>query len=131
MRPAVGYRCAAVLSVILAAGCATLEGPDSSNVSAYCTEQNGYRLGAWSKAYFGGCPKESEGAFLAGLQRGRALRPAPPQAMPYFERMQQTERELMASTSEADRLRLRDRLREHEFWAIHIVNSPGTYSVDH
>jgi hypothetical protein len=121
---------ASIIPVVLLAACATLEGPDSSNVSAYCTEQNGYRLGSWSKAYYGGCPKESEGAFLAGLERGRAIRPNPPQAMPYFDRMQQTERELLASNSEPDRQRLRDRLREHEFWAIHIVNSPGTYSVD-
>ena len=112
---------------LIVAGCATA---DPSNVGAYCTAENAYRLGVQSKAYFGVCPKDTEAAFLAGLERGRALRPSPPQVWPYYERMQQTERELLAATSEPERERLRTRLREIEFWAVHIVNSPATYSVD-
>jgi hypothetical protein len=119
------------VSVFIAAlaGCATLEGPDSGNTAAYCTADNAFRLGSQSKAYFGVCPKETESAFLAGLQRGRALRPNPPQAWPYFQRMEELEKQLL-SAPEAERATLRERLRTAEFWAVHIVNSPGTYSVD-
>jgi hypothetical protein len=117
------------LSVAVLAACATLEGPDSSNLSAYCTPENAYRLGSQSRAYFGVCPKAAESAFLSGLQRGRAVRPSPPQAWPYFERMDQLEKQLLAAGSDAERNAIRERLREAEFWTIHIVNSPGTYSV--
>jgi hypothetical protein len=110
------------------AGCAGLGGPDASNPAAYCTAENGYRLGSQMRAYYGVCPKDTESAFLAGLQRGRALRPSPPQAWPYFEQMEQLEKQLLAGGSEADRERLRTRLREAEQWAIHIVNDPGSYS---
>jgi hypothetical protein len=120
----------AVVFVLTLAGCAGLEGPATSDVRAYCTPDNAYRLGSQSKAYFGNCPKDSEGAFLAGLQRGRAVRPNPPQAYPYFEKMEQTEKQLLAAASDADRERLRGQLRDIEWWAVHIVNSPGTYSVD-
>ena len=113
-----------LLTALLLAGCAGLDQPDASNLQAYCTPQNAFRLGTQSRAYFGVCPKETEAAFLAGLERGRALRPSPPQVLPYHERMQQTERELLAATSEPER----ERLRNIEFWAIHIVNSPATYS---
>jgi hypothetical protein len=119
---------ATLLPVILLAGCATLADPDPSNLSAYCTPENGYRLGYQSKAYFGVCPKETEGAFLAGLQRGRAYRANPPQALPYYQRMEDTEKQLLAATSDADRERLRVQLREIEWWAIHIVTTPATYS---
>lgn len=112
------------------AGCASLQGPDPSNLAAYCTADNAYRLGSQSKAYFGVCPKETESAFLAGLQRGRALRPNPPQAWPYFQQMEELEKQLLAAPSDAERERLRERLRTAEFWAVHIVNSPATYSVD-
>jgi hypothetical protein len=122
-RPALSLACAAFL-----AACATIEGPGSSNLSAYCTPQNAFRLGSQSKAYFGGCPKETEAAFLAGLERGRTLRPAPPQVWPYYERMRQLEKQLVAANSEAERNTLRERLREAEWWAVHIINAPGTYS---
>jgi hypothetical protein len=105
-----------------------MRGPDPSNVVAYCTEQNGYRLGSQMRAYYGNCPKESEAAFLAGLQRGRAVRPSTPAAEPYFWRMDELEKQLRAATSDTDRERLRARLREAEYWAIHIVNDPGSYT---
>ena len=119
-----------LVPVVLLSACATLEGPDPSNVGAYCTPDNAYRLGVQAKAYFGVCPKETESAFLAGLERGRALRPSPPQALPYFDRMAQLEKQLLAAGSESERNQVRERLREAEFWAVHIVNSPGTYSQD-
>ena len=119
----------AFLTLVLA-GCATIDSPDPSNLAAYCTPENAYRLGVQSKAYFGVCPKSVEGAFLAGLERGRTMRPSPPQVWPYYERMQQTEQQLLAAGSEPELERLRERLREIEFWAVHIVNSPATYSVD-
>jgi hypothetical protein len=117
------------LPLALLAACATMEGPDSSNLSAYCTPENAFRLGSQSKAYFGVCPKETESAFLAGLQRGRTLRPSPPQAWPYFEQMERVEKQLIAAASDTERNQLRERLRDIEFWAVHIVNSPATYSI--
>ena len=110
------------------AACAGFGEPDSSNLSAYCTAETGYRVGYLSKAYFGVCPRATEGAFLAGLQRGRGYRANPPQALPYYERMDQTEKLLMAANSEPEREKLRTQLREIEWWAIHIVTSPGTYA---
>jgi hypothetical protein len=118
------------IPVIFLSGCATLSEPDSSNLSTYCTSETGYRVGYLSKAYFGVCPKETEGAFLAGLQRGRGYRANPPQALPYYERMEATEKQLLASASDAERARLRVQLREIEWWTIHIVTSPGTYAGD-
>lgn len=117
-----------LVPAVFLGACATLEGPDSSNLSAYCTPENAYRLGSQSRAYFGVCPKATESAFLAGLQRGRGVRPNPPQAMPYFERMEQLEKQLLAATSDADRNQARERLRDAEWWAIHIINNQGTYS---
>jgi len=121
---------AIALSVISLAGCATLEGPETSNLAAYCTAEKAYRLGSQSKAYFGVCPKSTESAFLAGLQRGRALRPNPPQAQPYFAQMEALEKQLLASSSDTDRQAIAARLKDAEFWAVHIVNSPGTYSIE-
>lgn len=118
---------ALMASFLSLAGCATVEGPDVSNVAAYCTTENAFRLGTQSRAYFGVCPKETESAFLAGLQRGRALWPAPPQVLPYYSRMDELERQLIAAGTETERDQLRARLREAEWWAIHIINSPGTY----
>lgn len=115
-------------SLLTLAGCATLEGPDASNTAAYCTPQNAFRLGTQSKAYLGGCPKESEGAFLADLERGRALWNVPPPAWGYYNQMTQLEKQLVASNNEAERERLRARLRDAEFWANQIINSPGEYS---
>lgn len=114
--------------VFLLAGCAAFTNPDSSNVGSYCTAETGYRVGYLSKAYFGVCPKETEGAFLAGLQRGRGYRISPPQVLPYYERMEQTEKLLMAANSEPEREKLRTQLRDIEWWAIHIITAPGTYS---
>ena len=39
---------------------------------------------------YGACPKETEGTFLASLERGRGYRANPPQALPYYERMDAT-----------------------------------------
>lgn len=116
------------LPAAVLAGCAMFGEPDSSNLSTYCTAETGYRVGYLSKAYFGVCPKEAEGPFLAGLQRGRGYRQNPPQALPYYERMERTEKLLLASGSEPEREKLRTQLREIEWWAIHIVNSPGSYA---
>ena len=121
---------ARVIPFVLLAGCAALTDPDPTNLAAYCTSDTGYRVGYLSKAYYGVCPNEAEGAFLAGLERGRALRPSPPAAWPYFERMQQTEREIRASGSEAQRADLRKRLREIEQQTVHIVNDPASYARD-
>jgi hypothetical protein len=116
-----------LLPLTLAAACATLKEPDSSQLSTYCTAETGYRVGYLSKAYYGVCPKETEAAFLAGLQRGRLYRLNPPQVQPYYERMDQTEKQLLAASTEAERTRLKTQLREIEWWAIHIVNNSGTY----
>jgi hypothetical protein len=120
-------RLAFLLPVTLAAACATLKDPDSSNLSTYCTAETGYRVGYLAKAYYGVCPKDSEAAFLSGLQRGRGYRASPPQVQPYYERMEQTEKQLLAASTEAERTRLRAQLRDIERWAIHIINDPGTY----
>ena len=117
------------LPVVFLAACATLEGPDPSNLAAYCTPQNAYRLGSQNQAYFGVCPKETESAFLAGMQRGRALRPTTPAAWPFQEKMDQLEKQLLATGSEPERERVRAQLRDAEWWAIHIISNPGTYSV--
>jgi hypothetical protein len=121
----------AVLAVAasLLAGCAVTQ-PDPSNLATYCTAENAFRLGSQARAYLGVCPKESEGTFLAGLQRGRALVPPTPQAQPYIAQMTELEKQLLAASSDAERERIRARLRDAEWWAIHLINSPGSYSVD-
>src|ERR1044071_9130021 len=93
--------------LIVFSGCAAFTDPDPTNLQTYCTADTGFRAGYLSKAYYGVCPKETEGAFLAGLQRGRAYRPSPPQALPYYQRIEQTEKQLLAATSEPDRERLK------------------------
>ena len=113
--------------LVLLSACAGLETPDPSNLTTYCTAETGYRVGYLSRAYYGVCPKETEGAFLSGLQRGRGYRPSPPQALPYYERIEQTEKQLMAATSEPDRERLKVQLREAEWWAIHIDTCSCSY----
>jgi Protein of unknown function (DUF2799) len=122
------YKLASVVTVILLSACASLEGQDSSNVAAYCTAENGYRLGSQSKAYFGVCPKETESAFLAGLQRGRALRPTTPAAWPFQEKMDRLEKQLVSTNSEAERNQLKTSLQDAEWWALHIINCSCTYS---
>ncbi len=119
---------AALALTVALAGCLTIEQPDSSNLAAYCAPQNAERLGAAARAYFGACPKESEGAFLAALERGRGLA-STPAVWPYYEKMQQTENMLVAATSDTERERLRGELRGLESWAILLLNNPGTYSV--
>jgi Protein of unknown function (DUF2799) len=117
-----------IIPVIFLSGCAGLGEPDPSNLSAYCTAQTGYRVGYLSKAYYGVCPKETEGAFLGGLQRGRGYRANPPQALPYYERMEATEKQLLASASDTDRARLRQSLSDIEWWTIHIVTCSCSYA---
>lgn len=117
------------LPFIFLSGCAAFTDPDPTNLQTYCTADTGFRAGYLSKAYYGVCPKETEGAFLSGLQRGRGYRANPPQAFPYFERMEQTEKQLLAATSNADRERLRAQLRQVEQMTLHIVNDPASYSA--
>ena len=119
-------RAALAASALVFAGCAAT--PDPSNTAAFCTEENGYRVGSQMKAYYGNCPKASEAAFLAGLQRGRGVRPSTPAAQPYFWQMEELEKQLIAATSEPERQQFRTRLKEAETWAIHIVNDPGSYT---
>jgi uncharacterized protein DUF2799 len=115
-----------LLSVALAA-CATLDQPTSANLAQYCTPENAYRLGSQSRAYFGVCPKETEARFLQGLARGRAIRPSTPVVEPYYRDIAQTEQRLLAASSEAEREPLRARLRDLEWWAIHLLYNNGTY----
>jgi len=121
-----GMKSVRVFAVVALSACATFSEPDPTNLASYCTAETGYRIGYLSRAYYGGCPKETEGAFLAGLQRGRGFRANPPQALPYYERMEQTEKQLLAASG-AERERLRAQLRQIEVMTIHIVNDPGTY----
>ena len=122
-------RLVSTIAVTVLSGCAAFTDPDPTNLSTYCTADTGFRAGYLSKAYYGVCPKETEGAFLSGLQRGRGYRPNPPQALPYYERIAQTEKQLMAATSDADRERLKVQLREAEWWAIHIDNCSCSYAT--
>jgi hypothetical protein len=119
-------RLAFLLPVALAA-CATFDEPTPANLAQYCTPENAYRLGSQSKAYFGVCPKESEGRFLEGLARGRAVRPSTPVVEPYYREITQTEQGLLTASTEAEREPLRSRLRDLEWWAIHLLNTSGTY----
>jgi len=122
-------RLAWIIAVITLSGCATFTDPDPTNLATYCTAETGYRVGYLSKAYPGVCSKETEGAFLSGLQRGRGYRANPPQALPYYQRMEELEKQLLASASEADRQRLRVQLADVEWQTIHIINSWGTYAT--
>src|SRR5262245_9947344 len=116
------------IPVITLSGCASFTNPDPTNIATYCTAETGYRVGYLSRAYYGVCPKETEAAFLAGLQRGRGYRANPPQAQPYFERMERTEKQLLAASG-AERERLAAQLREIEQMTLHIVNDPASYSA--
>lgn len=118
----------ALAVALLLTACATFDRPDASNPAAYCTPQNAERLGAEGRAYFGGCPKASEDAILAGLERGRTLA-STPAVWPFYAQMHQTELLLVAAASDADRERLRGQLREYESWSVRLLNNPGTYSV--
>ena len=111
-------------------GCAALDSSNPSNLAAYCTAQNAFRLGAQGRAYFGVCPKDSESAFLAGLARGRELRPPTPQAFPYYAQIEELEKQLMAATSDAERRRVSERLSEAEWWAMEILRNPGSPAMN-
>jgi hypothetical protein len=115
------------LALALLAGCGTLDHPDASNLAAYCTPQNAYRLGSQYRAYFGDCPKESEPQFLAGLRRGRAIRPYTPLIVPYYDVNDQPVGRLLAASSDAERAPLRARLRDLEWWTIHLMNDHATF----
>jgi hypothetical protein len=117
-----------MVPAVLLSACAGFETPDPSNPAAYCTAEMGYRVGYQSRAYYGVCPKETEAAFLAGLERGRGYRANPPQALPYFDRMERTEKQLLAATSNPDRERLRAELRQIEQMTLQIVNDPASYA---
>jgi hypothetical protein len=112
------------------AGCAGLDSREPSNLAAYCTAQSGYRLGAQGRAYFGVCPKEAEGAFLAGLARGRELLPPTPQAFPFYAEMEAVEKQMREATSEAERQPLRARLERAEWWAMEMLRNPGSPAVN-
>jgi uncharacterized protein DUF2799 len=114
------------LALAVLSGCATA---DVSNLAAYCAPENAFVLGTQSRAYFGVCPKETEAAFLAGLERGRGYRPNTPSVYPYIEQMRTLERQLVATSSEAERQQLRARLTDVEWWAIHLMSAPGSYGV--
>ena len=124
-------RAALIAAVAGLAGCISVYDPAPGELARYCSPENAFRLGSESRAYFGVCPKESEAAFLAGLQRGRALRPNTPQVYPYIQQIEETERQILATSSEPERDRLRARLRELEWWAVHLMTSPGSYGEGH
>lgn len=109
------------------AGCATLDQPTPGNLAQYCSPENAYRLGSQSRAYFGVCPKESEAQFLQGLARGRLVRPWAPAVEPYYQQIAQTEQQLLSASAEPERERLRARLRDLEWWAIHLINNKSSF----
>ena len=111
-------------------GCATLDSADPSNLAAYCTAGNAFRLGAQGRAYFGVCPKDSESAFLAGLARGRQLLPPTPQAFPYYARIEELEKQLMVAATDVERRQLRERLSRAEWWAMEILRNPGSPAMN-
>lgn len=117
----------AIVVAPLVAGCATIDTPTRANLDQYCTRDNGYRLGSQSRAYLGGCPKEREAQFLEGLARGREIRPWAPAVEPYYQQIGVTEQRLLASSSESEREGLRSRLRDLEWWAIHLINNKATF----
>jgi|SRR5687767_12765068 hypothetical protein len=119
-------RYASIVLMAGLAGCAALDSSNPSNLAAYCTAENAFRLGAQGRAYFGVCPKESESAFLAGLARGRELLPPTPQAYPYYVEIEELEKQLLAATSDAQRQQLRERLSRAEWWAMEILRNPGS-----
>jgi hypothetical protein len=118
---------ARLLCLLAVSACASFSDPDPSNLAAYCTAETGYRVGYLARAYYAVCPKETEAAFLSGLQRGRGFRANPPQAMPYYDRMERTEKQLLAASG-ADRERLTAQLREVEQLTLHVVNDPSSYT---
>jgi hypothetical protein len=120
----VGFLC---VLVALAGGCASMKSPDPSNTAQYCTPENAFRLGTQAQAYFGGCPKQSEGTFLASLERGRAIAAPPPSAYPYFVRMGSLEKQLIAAGSDTERAPLRTQLADAQWWANHLYYCSCSY----
>jgi hypothetical protein len=111
-------------------GCAALDSTQPSDLAAYCTDENAFRLGSQGRAYFGVCPKASEGAFLAGLERGRRYLPPTPQAFPYYAQIEQLEKQLMAAGSDAERQQVREHLARAEWWAMEILRNPGSPAMN-
>jgi uncharacterized protein DUF2799 len=111
---------ALVFALLVLSGCATIDQPDASNAAAYCTRDNAVKLGSQGKAYFGNCPRDRESAFREGLAYGRSLRYTP-SGWIYFERMRQTEDQIVAAGSEAEKEPLRTRLRDLEWWTTQII----------
>ena len=117
---------AALLAAACLGGCASLDSSAPSNLAAYCTADSAFRVGTQGRAYFDVCPKESEGAFIAGLQRGRQLLPPVPQAFPYYAQIEQLEKQLMAASGDAERKQLREQLARAEWWAMELIRNPGS-----
>ena len=117
-----------IIPFIFLSGCATFTNPDPSNVATYCTPATGFRVGYLSRPYYGTCPKETEGTVYAAVQRGRGYAANPPQALPYYARMEQLEKQLLAS-SETDREPFRVQLRDVEWQTLHIVNCSCSYAT--
>ena len=111
-----------LVPLVALAGCA-IQQPTSTNLAQYCSPENAYLLGSQSRVYLGVCPKESEAAFLKGLAQGRAVRPTKPQVEPYYWQIDDMERQLLAASSEAERAPLRTRLRDLEWWSLHLLNN--------
>jgi hypothetical protein len=122
--------CALLALLAGVAGCATLESSNPSDLAAYCTADNAFRLGAQGRAYFGVCPKESESAFLSGLERGRRYLPPTPQAFPYYAQIEQLEKQLRTATGDAERQRVRERLAQAEWWTLEILRNPGSPAMN-
>jgi len=120
-------RLAVIASASWLFGCATLDQPTQNNLAQYCSAENAYRLGSQSRAYLGVCPKESETQFLQGLARGRVVRPWAPAVEPYYQQIGQTEQQLLSASTEPERERLRARLRDLEWWAIHLINNKSSF----
>jgi hypothetical protein len=114
---------AVLVPFVALAGCASIDRPNPQNLARYCTAENAYLLGSQARAYYGDCPKETEPQFLQGLARGRMVRPSTPEVQPYYQQMAETEKRLLAATSDAERQQLRARLHEIEWWAIHLLNN--------
>jgi hypothetical protein len=119
-------RLATLLFAAWLGGCATLDSGDPANLAAYCTAETAFRIGSQGRAYFDVCPKESEAAFLAGLQRGRQYLPLVPQAYPYYVQMEALEKQLMAAGGDTERKQLREQLARAEWWAMELIRNPGT-----
>jgi len=116
-------RALVVLVPLVALAACAIDQPTSANLAQYCSPENAYLLGSQSRVYLGVCPKESEAQFLKGLAQGRGVRPTKPQVEPYYRQIDDMERQLLAASSEAERAPLRTRLRDLEWWSLHLLNN--------